>query len=273
MKIVFLMRKYSQSNITIERRFHVSLQCPPHAPYAGACLDFSSIGIVSLIGLMVLDLQVLDHGWRALMRYVVLAMCLCVFSPQASHGQTFPAPPNTSDTNNQRCNSCSTDINLLPPPEQSPSTQTAQPTSALPDAPSANAPVSKGIPILDLKPPILHPKAPTPVDPIWDKKMWAAHIFFAGSMVFDVEATHQGLAHHNCAEGNLSFGEHPGRWELYKDNLFQFVPEVAMDWLGAFAGRSAHGPRWMWKPIGYMGPIYGGTIHLRGGVRWIVDCM
>ena len=102
--------------------------------------------------------------------------------------------------------------------------------------------------------------------------MWAAHIILAGSMIFDTETTHQGLAHHQCVEGNTDLLRHPSRSELYTDDLLQFAPEVVMDSLTALAGRAAHLPRWAWKPIGYIGPVYGSIVHFRGGISWYANC-
>lgn len=102
--------------------------------------------------------------------------------------------------------------------------------------------------------------------------MWAANIFLAGATIFDIEMTHEGIAHHKCVEGNLDLARHPSRGELYFDNVKAFAPMVLMGGLGALSGRAAHLPRWAWKTLGYIGPGYGSTIHLRGGIHWYTRC-
>jgi len=120
--------------------------------------------------------------------------------------------------------------------------------------------------------PVMQTDRPFHRPTIWDKKMWAAHMVLAGSMIFDVEVTHEGVAHHRCQEGNLDLHSHPSRGELYRDNLFQFGPIMVMDWLAAKAARNGHLGRRYWKPIGYIGPVYGGFMHFRGGTKWLTNC-
>jgi hypothetical protein len=110
------------------------------------------------------------------------------------------------------------------------------------------------------------------VSPVWDKKMWVAHVVYAGATIVDVEVTHQGLAHHRCVEdSNVSDGL-PSRGSLYLNNvLLEFVPITALDWVAASGVRSAHSPRWLWKPIGYVGATWGSIRHLRNGFTWISD--
>jgi hypothetical protein len=117
----------------------------------------------------------------------------------------------------------------------------------------------------------LTPVAPRS-QPLWDKKALAAQAFLAGSMIFDVEATHQGIAHHKCEEGNLELQRHPSRGELYLDNLEQFAPMVLMEGLSAMALRHAHLPRWAWKTMLYAGPIEGSPGHIRAGTKWLTQC-
>jgi hypothetical protein len=114
---------------------------------------------------------------------------------------------------------------------------------------------------------------PPPVRvPVWDKKTWAAHVILASSMIFDVEMTHEGIAHHRCEEGNSDLNAHPSRSELYLDNLEQFAPIVVIDWLGSAAFRAHHLPRWARMSIGYLGPSIGSAKHIKGGVDWYTKC-
>lgn len=107
------------------------------------------------------------------------------------------------------------------------------------------------------------------ISPVWDKKMWAAHIVYLGAIVFDAETTHQGLAHHRCAEGDDALDSLPSRGSLYINNiLFEFVPETALDTLIAYTGRIWHLPRGYWKPAGYLGATWGSIDHFRGGIQW-----
>jgi len=202
------------------------------------------------------------------MRYGVIGFILSL-SSIVSQAQTLTIPsfPSRPEAAIERCVDCDTHV----APSESNQVEPSVRASESPDAPSA-------IPSMTLEPPawnLAEPKTSalaTRRDPVWDKKMMAAHLFLVGSIVFDVEATHQGIAHHMCVEGNTNLNRKPSRGELYLDNLEQFAPVVVMDGLTALAGRSAHLPRWAWKALGYVGPVYGSTMHLRGGIQWLTQC-
>lgn len=202
--------------------------------------------------------------------YRFIAACFVLLSAGIIHAQTLTAPSSSSGTqvNIQECASCSTDVALSNQPHRVERTSL---DNELPSAPSATAALQPDPVVWSLTERKEPDVAPRP-DPVWDKKMWAAHLVLAGSMIFDVETTHQGLAHHQCYEGNDSLRQAPSRAELYKDNLLQFVPVVFMDWLGAASGRAAHLPRWAWKSIGYIGPTYGSAVHIRGAISWYTNC-
>lgn len=204
------------------------------------------------------------------MKYILIA-CSSLFLYCLGQAQTtdLPAEAAKHQIRSQQCSDCSIEI---APVVKQPTAGESVLNTGLPDSPSF---VSSEMPnafVWDLTVPSNKLAAPPRRDPIWDKKMWAAHLFLAGSMIFDVEATHQGIAHHMCVEGNSELTQQPSRGELYLDDLEQFAPIVVLDGLTALAGRSAHLPRWAWKPLGYIGPIYGSTIHLRGGSRWFTQC-
>ncbi len=55
-------------------------------------------------------------------------------------------------------------------------------------------------------------------DRIFNKKFIAVNLLLLGSTVFDVEVTHQGLAHHNCLEANGN-SRNPSRGNLYAREL------------------------------------------------------
>jgi hypothetical protein len=142
----------------------------------------------------------------------------------------------------------------------------------VPDAPSATTLARQDTFVWPLTEPTKQPTTAPPPVPIWDKKILAANIFLAGATIFDIEMTHEGIAHHKCVEGNLALSRQPSRGELYFDNLQQFVPVVVISGLTALSGRAAHLPVWFWKTMEYMGPVYGSTIHLRGGIHWYTRC-
>ncbi len=199
------------------------------------------------------------------------AACLLLLPGPFSHAQKTVGTADSakSEIHSQPCINCSTAV--APSPEQNGAEPTV-PNSELPDAPSSTTLARQDTFVWSLTEPTKQPNPAPPPVPIWDKKMWAANIFLAGATIFDVESTHQGLAHHMCVEGNSDLNNKPSRGELYLDNLEQFAPVVVMGGLTALSGRAAHLPVWAWKALRYIGPIYGSTIHLRGGIRWYTRC-
>ena len=148
------------------------------------------------------------------------------------------------------------------------------PYAAIPDAPGFDVSEAREPFVLGLTDNSKAPIAPSvPArEPVWDKKMWAAHFVLASSMIFDVEMTHEGIAHHRCVEGNSDVRSYPSRSELYLDNLKQFAPIVVMDWLGSAAFRAHHLPRWARMSLGYLGPGIGSAKHFKGGIDWYTKC-
>jgi hypothetical protein len=60
---------------------------------------------------------------------------------------------------------------------------------------------------------------------IWNKKFAFAHVVELSSILYDVEMTHAGVAHHKCAEGGGGITEmHVSRRELYDLGLRLSVP-------------------------------------------------
>jgi len=203
------------------------------------------------------------HDRRHILMSSLVAVCLFLVPANPGQAQTLsnPSPPGTTIDN---CEGCFTDVPYTP------STKVGLPaeTNDLPDAASSSVSFQpESWNLADVQQPT-RPRR----DPIWDKKMWAAHLIETASMVFDVEMTHQGLAHHMCVEGNSDLSRHPSRGELYTDNLYPLAGADVMDWLLAMAGRHAGLPRWFWKPLGYMGPVYGTFLHIQGGVEWRTRC-
>jgi hypothetical protein len=207
------------------------------------------------------------------MKYI-LAVCFPLFFYYLSQAQVTNLPPGeaTHQSASQQCSDCSTGIE---PALNQLNSGRSELNTELPDAPSSVSVETSNPFVWDLAVPSVPAKesatAPRP-DPIWDKKAWAAQIFLVGTIIFDVEATHQGIAHHKCVEGNNTLREQPSRGELYVDNLKQFVPMVVMEGLGALALRHGHLPRWAWKAMVYGGPVYPSAMHLHGGIKWVTQC-
>jgi hypothetical protein len=200
----------------------------------------------------------------------VAVVCVLLIACLVSQGQTLVIPAESDQTKTQP-NPCVNCIQNLAPAKELGGAKQPAANGELPDAPGFVSSESRDAVVWDLAEPIKSTNS-APPPRIWDKKMLAAHLFLAGSIVFDVEATHQGIAHHMCVEGNSDLNRKPSRGELYLDNLEQFAPMVLMDSLGALTGRSAHLPRWAWKAIGYEGPVIGSTLHLRAGIQWFTQC-
>ena len=95
-----------------------------------------------------------------------------------------------------------------------------------------------------------------------DKAWIAAQSFWLGSIVYDVELTHEGLAHHKCVEGN---GEnpYPSRGELYKGHIIEYAVGTLVNWMSM---------RYVGKPLMFVFPAYGSYEHLRGGTKWLTNC-
>lgn len=197
------------------------------------------------------------------MRYQLVAFLLLLLITEVC-AQTLQAPSEACNEGSPVCGNDSRHDAVTEQGSASP-----KQTPELPDAPSARLVAKPEVWDLAEK---TAPAVPPRLDPIWDKKMWAAHLALAGSMIFDVEMTHQGLAHHQCVEGNDNLSLRPSRSELYIDNLKQFGPIVFMDWLGTAAVRNGHLPRWIWKPMGLAGPIYSSIVHIKGGLAWYTRC-
>jgi hypothetical protein len=201
------------------------------------------------------------------MNYVVL-VCFLLLPSFASEAQTSGASEaDKTEIDTQSCTDCVTSLS-----QEKHEAERVVPNSGPPDAPSSTSLAKQDTFAWSLAGPTKQADtAPKPA-PIWDKPMWAATIFQAGATIFDIEMTHEGIAHHKCVEGNLSLARHPSRSELYLDNLEEFAPAVVIDGLGLLGLRAAHLPRWYWRTVGYFSPVYGSTIHLRGGIHWYTRC-
>lgn len=101
-----------------------------------------------------------------------------------------------------------------------------------------------------------------------NREVWTSKSFvlseagYLGVIAFDVEATHQGLAHHRCVEGT---GEnaHPSRRGLYVASIPEFAVSIMLGWIESRA---------VWQPLVFQMPAYGFIVHGRGGARWLENC-
>lgn len=110
-------------------------------------------------------------------------------------------------------------------------------------------------------------KQPEPAlrnDSVLNRKFIAAHAVLLGSMVYDAELTHEGLAHHKCVEANPYLGIHPSRGEIYGQNLLAFSAITGLDWITAKLIRVRYLP--------YIAPVAESVVHLRGGSQWLTEC-
>jgi hypothetical protein len=96
---------------------------------------------------------------------------------------------------------------------------------------------------------------------VWNKKFTLAHAAYFGAIVYDVEMTHQGLAHHKCVEKNGG-NPTPGRSELYAKDLGTFALSTGFDWFMA---------KHRIPYISYVLPVAGTAEHIHGGTQWVSD--
>jgi len=95
-----------------------------------------------------------------------------------------------------------------------------------------------------------------------DKVFLATQGVWLGSIVFDVEIAHQGLAHHNCVEGNDD-GPHPSRFGLYEGHIPKYAVGTALKWVMM---------KYVSKSMIFVFPTYGSIKHFEGGSAWLHNC-
>jgi hypothetical protein len=155
--------------------------------------------------------------------------------------------------------------------------------SQLPDAPSESKRLTLPPPGNSQQVPIVGPmeKHQVPPDAIYDSKtqQWeaidrrplftkpfiAAHLAMLAADVYDMEMTHQGLAHHKCVEKNVAFASdrHPSRGALYGHDLVVDAAFFGFD----LAMQKAHV-----RFVPYMLPMLHTGNHIRNGTEWAVSC-
>jgi hypothetical protein len=96
------------------------------------------------------------------------------------------------------------------------------------------------------------------------KKFWIPTAIVFGAIVFDVEATHQGIAHGVCIEGNDDLPAYPSRGELYRNALYTKGVIIGMGYV--------------FTKLKVPWPVYAGMAtysvqsNIRGGVGWLREC-
>ena len=131
---------------------------------------------------------------------------------------------------------------------------------ALPDAPSEKMEPKKGV----WDDSVLPGPNITWRHVFTDKRFLIPHLVMIGSVVFDAEITHAGIAHHKCVEGNTSLDRHPSRSELYVNSM---IPALALTGLDALM-RKGKLPFYIYDGA----PVYGTIIHMKAGSSWLGHC-
>lgn len=99
---------------------------------------------------------------------------------------------------------------------------------------------------------------------VWHDKAWGVtQAVWLGSIVYDVELTHAGLAHHRCVEGNGILRAHPSRAALYVSNLPEYLVGTGLNWIML---------KFVTKPLIFEMPAWGSIEHIRGGSQWLTNC-
>jgi hypothetical protein len=86
----------------------------------------------------------------------------------------------------------------------------------------------------------------------------------AAVATFDVEMTHQGLAHHRCVEANPGLPLHPSRGQLYRSDAMEEATVAGFGFLSTKLGL----PRWITLAM----LPYPAEVHIRGGMSWVGRC-
>ena len=182
---------------------------------------------------------------------------LLLLIPLAANGQRVPTEAESTGTN---CCRAPDTLSVPIAPERA--TQ-INPLLETP-TPREDEYAKNGFPVEAYEPG--HPKMPKVAitkTVVLSKKFLAAHTVYLGSIVYDAELAHQGLAHHRCVEENTNLGIHPSRGEFYAKSLLVFGAVSGLDWFIAKTGI---------RYLPYIGPATGTAIHLTGGSKWLADC-
>jgi hypothetical protein len=94
-------------------------------------------------------------------------------------------------------------------------------------------------------------------------KGWAVtQSVWLGAIVYDVELTHAGIAHHRCSEANGDY-PHPSRASLYLGSIPEYAVGTGFNYLMM---------RFVGKPMIFVVSGWGTVQHIRGGSAWLTNC-
>jgi hypothetical protein len=96
-----------------------------------------------------------------------------------------------------------------------------------------------------------------------DKAWIATQVVWLGGIAYDVELTHEGIAHHRCEEGNIHLNRHPSRGELYRSDLPEYAIGTAFNVLVL---------KFLTKPLIFEWPAIAIGKHLQAGSSWLLNC-
>jgi hypothetical protein len=96
-----------------------------------------------------------------------------------------------------------------------------------------------------------------------DKAWITTQAVWLGGIAYDVELTHEGIAHHRCEEGNIDLSRHPSRGELYRSDLPEYVIGTAFNLVIL---------KFVAKPLIFEWPAISTGKHLQAGSSWLLNC-
>lgn len=131
--------------------------------------------------------------------------------------------------------------------------------SAQPDAPSAVRTPDNDKVVIEAPQSRFRANAEVYHDRVWITSTAAYFL----STVFDLEATHAGIAHHRCTEGHIN-PPYPSRAELYRVGM----GEVAL--VGGVNFLLLKSKVWRWVPATLSGAL--SVAHVQGGASWMGRC-
>jgi len=107
---------------------------------------------------------------------------------------------------------------------------------------------------------------------VFTKSFLIGHGVYLAANVFDIEMTHQGIAHHRCVEGGFDGERHPARGEMYAIDMTVLTFSTLVDALFKYElNQPNNHTKWLaWTPFTLAG--WGTVGHLRGGIKWYANC-
>lgn len=96
-----------------------------------------------------------------------------------------------------------------------------------------------------------------------DKAWIATQAVWLGGIAYDVEITHEGIAHHRCEEGNINLTRHPSRGDLYRSDLPEYAIGTAFNVIVL---------KFLAKPLIFEWPAISTGRHLQAGSSWLLNC-